>query len=287
MNIEDIRKKLAAAQGNKPTRLIWKPKGEHTVRLMALPGEADITETVQWHYGVDEGRKMYCPQTTGDACPFCDLAQSLRGWRDAAGNEKSEADRKRDWDAFRKLQAAIKYYAPVIVRKAGGEPDDIEGAFWWEMTPKVREKLLTVCADDDYNADSKDGGGSRVLTSPTNGLDLIVKLKKAGTDGNKTAYDMTEVTERKRGTTMFKDKSRKAPELAVLQGALEIVSTAQAEKIFASWEASLGSEPAATDDNAGTEHGSANGEKALSGKASVEDVISKLDSLIGEQQPKA
>lgn len=285
MNIEEIRKKLAAAQGNKPTKLIWKPKGEHTVRLLALPGEADITETVQWHYGVDEGRKMYCPQTTGDACPFCDLAQSLRGWRDANGNEKSEADRKRDWDAFRKIQAAVKYYAPCIVRKSGGEPDDIEGAFWWEMTPKVREKLLTVCADDDYNADSKDGGGSRVLTSPTGGLDLIVKLKKAGTDGNKTSYDVTEVTERKRGTPIFKDKGKRVPELADLKSGLQVVTTAEAEKIFATWEASLGSEQT-TDDSAGTEHGSANGEQTLAGGKSVDEVINKLDSLLAGQ-PKA
>lgn len=291
MDINAIREKLKAAQGVKPARLIWKPKGTHTVRLIALPGEADITETVLWHYGVDEGRKMYCPQTTGDQCEFCDLAQSLRSWRDANGNEKSEADRKRDWDAFRNLQAATKYYAPVVVRKSAENPDEVEGPFWWEMTPKVREQLLTICADDDYNAESKDGGGSRILTSLTEGHDLTVTLKKANTEGNKTSYDVTEVKERKRGTPFFKEKGKKAAEeliasLPDLKGGLQVVNSAQVQKIFVNWEASLANKPAeGADDNVGKEHGGANAEQTLTGGKSVEDVLKKLDSLIPQDQP--
>lgn len=288
MNIEEIRAKLKAAQGGKPAKLIWKPKGKHTVRLLALPGEADITETVLWHYGVDDGRKMYCPQTVGEDCPFCDLAQSLRGFRDANGNEKSQADKERDWQAFRKIQAATKYYAPIIIRKEDAE-DEFEGPLWWEMTPKTRERLLTICADDDWNDQHKDSGGSRILTSLTQGLDLTVQLKKAGQDGNSTSYDLTEVTERKVFSAFFKKKGKKAAEevlgnVPALSDAFKAVTSVEAEKIFAKWEASLTDEDTKVDDNAGVEHGSNNAEGPLKGDKNVDDVLARLDSLIEERQ---
>lgn len=288
MNIEEIKAKLKAAQNGKPTKAIWKPKSKHTVRLLPLPGEADITEVILWHYGVDDGRKMYCPATTGEQCSFCDLAQSLRGWRDADGNEKTEADRARDWEAFKKIQSATKYYAPIVVRK--DTEDEYEGPFWWEMTPKVRERLLTICADDDWNAQHKEDGGSRILTSLTQGLDLTVVLKKAGQDGNSTSYDLTEVTERKVFSTFFKSKGAKAAKEVLesipdLKGAVQVVTSQQVEKVFASWEAGL-SDGGNKAESSGTEHGNPNAEKTLSGGKSVQEVLDKLDSLIPKEQPK-
>ena len=291
MNIEDIRRKLKEAQGTKPQKLIWKPKGEHTVRMLALPGEDDITRTANWHYSVDDGRKMYCPSTDGDACPFCDVAQALRSWRDSDGNDKPEAQRKADFEAFKKIQSATKYYAPIIVRKTGDDVDAYEGPLWWEMTAKTREKLLEICLNEDYNEDHVDGGGSRILTSTKKGLDLIVTLKKANTEGNKTSYDLTQVDERRKFSPLFKNKGEKDVKellegVPALTDAFKVVTTAEAEKIFANWEAQLTKEGAAqVDDKAGLERGSnGNAEGPLKGEKSVEDILAKLDSMLPQDQ---
>ncbi len=291
MDINEIRAKLKGLEGGRPQKLIWKPKDEHTVRLLPLPGEADITEAVNWHYGVDEGRKLYCPSTVGDACAFCDLGQVLRSWKDDKGRDKQEADRKRDWDWFKKIQAANKHYAPIIVRKAGGHVDDFEGPFWWEMSPKTRERLLTIASNDDYNEEHADGGGSRILTSLTHGLDLIVTLKKAGQTGNQTTFDLTEVDERRKCSPRFKERGKKAAE-EVLKGmpplseAIKTATTADAEKAFRSYEASLSGDAPPPDASSGVEHGPAtnSSENALSGGKSVEEILKKLDSLIPQKQ---
>lgn len=286
MNLEEIRAKLREAQGGKAKRVIWKPKAKHIVRLLPLPGEADITETILWHYGVDNGRKIFCPQTDGEDCAFCDLAQSLRSFRDVNGNEKSEAEKKSDWKAFQKIQAGTKYYAPIIVRKEGkDQTDEYEGPFWWEMSPKVREKLLTICANEDWNDAHEDGGGSRILTSPTQGLDLVVKLLKAGEAGNTTSFDATEVDERKKFTPLFKHKGEKAvtdllESLPSLREGIKVATSVDVEKVFSTWEASLSSEESTGDGKDNLEHGSNNAEPALDGKKDVNEILAKIDLML-------
>ncbi len=286
LDIAAIKAKLKGMEEGKPKSRKWKPKDEHTVRLLPLPGaqaEEDLAFIIKWHYGVDNGRQMYCPATDGNECPFCDLAQFLRSWKDEKGKDKSEAVRKRDWEWFKKVDAAVKHYAPVVVRKK--DSTDLEGPFLWEMTPKTYTSVFKVCADDDYNDGHPENGGLKVLTSLTHGLDLNVSLKKKGEKGNQTTYDLTTVEERKKFTPLIKGDLAACKDLLTkIPTAGEIgtpITTEQAQKVFAAWQGSLDSSPADTADS-GVEHGTNSGESAASGDKSVEDTVAALEKLLAK-----
>ena len=282
MNVEALRKRLAEMNAGPGKRTIWKPKDEHHVRCMDVPGDESFGREVGYHYGVDGGKKMYCPASHGDECPFCDLAESLRSYRDADGNEKPEAVRKQDFEWFKKIQRAVKHYVPVIVRKDGA--DEIEGPLWWEMSPRTFQKLIEICCNDDWNEDHPDGGGSKVLTSLTTGLDLVVSLKKAGQKGNKTSYDLTDVEERKKFSALTKSGNAKAivDRIPDFDSVAKRVDTNEAKKIFAEFESNLASGKIEADNGSGVEYPSNSAEK-LDGDTPIDDVIAKLQAEVAKR----
>lgn len=285
MDINAIKAKIKGIESGKPKRAKWKPTGTHSARLLPIPGDEDLALIIKWHYGVDQGRPMYCPSTHGDACPFCDLAKHLKAWKDEKGRDKPEAKRKMDWEWGKKIDAAIKHYTPVALRKEGSL--DLEGPFLWEMTPKTYTALLKICANDDWNEDHPEGGGLKVLTSLEHGLDVVITFKKKGENGNTTSYDMTEVEERKKFSALVKgDKAAGLSFLARVPDITEVakpISTKEAEVIFAAYKASVNDD---SDGNADVEYSapsaSNNAEKAAVGGSSVDDVVSKLQGLINK-----
>jgi hypothetical protein len=280
-----IRNKLKGLEEGKPKSKKWKPKDEHTVRVLPLPGEEDLSFVVKWHYGVDNGRQMACPGTWGDDCAFCELGKRLKSWKDEKGRDKSEEVRKADWNFFKKIDAAVKHYVPVVVRKK--DSTDIEGPFLWECTPKTYQALLKICANDDWNEEHPEGGALRVLTSLMHGLDLVVRLKKANTDGNKTSYDLTEVEERKKFSAIFKgDKPAAEALLAKIPTASEIatqVTTEDSERVFAAWRLAMETAPADHSEPSGdgVEYSSNSSETVASGGASVDETVAKLEKMLG------
>lgn len=279
MDIEALRAKIKGIEEGKPKSRKWKPKDKHNVRLLPLESADDLATVIKWHYGVDNGRQMYCPSTHGDACPFCELAAGLKSWRTADGKEKSEADRKRDWEWFKKLDAATKHYAPMVERKEDGE---LLGPFLWEMTPKTYSALLKICVNDDWNEDHPEGGSLKVLTSLEHGLDLVVELKKAGEKGNTTNFDLTSVEERKKFSPLVKgDKAAAKALVGKIPSIGDIgkpITTEEAEKVFAAWKAGLDKEPA-KGDGEGAEY-TANAETVAKGGGDVDDAVSKLEKLL-------
>lgn len=281
MNLDAIRAKLKGLEEGKPKSKRWKPTDEHTVRALPLPGEEDVALTIKWHYGVDAGRQMYCPGTHGDACPFCDLAKKLKSWKDDKGRDKPEHVRKMDWEWFKKVDAAVKHYIPIVVRKK--DSTDVEGPFLWELTPKTYQAVLKVCANDDWNDGHPEGGGLRVLTSLMHGLDLVVTLKKKNEKGNNTSYDLTEVEERKKFSAIFKgDKAAAESLLSRIPPVSDVakpISTEEAEKVFASWKGSMSDAPADTA-SAGVEYSGNSGERAAQGGATVDETVAKLEQML-------
>jgi hypothetical protein len=283
MDINAIKAKLKQLEQGKPKKAKWKPTDEHIVRVLPLPGDEDIASVVKWHYGVDNGRAMYCPSTDGEDCPFCDFAKTLKGWKDEHGHDKSEERRKIDWELFKKVDAAVKHYAPIVVRKK--DSTDLEGPFLWEMTPKTYTALFKICANDDWNEDHPEGGGLKILTSLTHALDVVVTLKKKGEKGNTTNFDLTEVEERKKFSPLIKGDVKasealleKIPGISTLATP---IGTAEAKKIFLAWKASF--ENGDLDTSEGTEHGGGgnrNAEKPATGGDSVDDVVAKLSALM-------
>ncbi len=282
-DLNAIREKLKGLEEGKPKSRKWKPKDEHAVRCLPLPGEEDISFVVKWHYGVDNGRQMACPSTWGDDCPFCELAQSLRAWRDPlTGKDKTEATRKKDWEFFKKVDAAVKHYIPVVLRKK--DSTEVEGPLLWELTPKTYQAVLKVCADDDYNDEHPDGGGLRVLTSLEHGLDLTVTLKKAGQKGNNTSYDLTEVEERKKKSPIFKGDKAQAlallDKIPTMSDIAKPVTTAEAEKVFKAYRSSLESADSEPSGDAGTEYSGNSGETVPSEGDSVDQTVAKLEAML-------
>jgi hypothetical protein len=288
MNLDEIRAKLKGMDEGKPKSKKWKPKDEHTIRALPIPGEEDLAYVIKWHYGVDGGRQMYCPSTHGDQCDFCDLAKRLKSWKDDKGRDKPEAVRKGDWEWFKKIDAAVKHYIPMVERKK--DSTEVEGPFLWELTPRTYQTVLKVCANDDWNDGHPDGGGLRVLTSLTHGLDLIVTFKKKGEKGNTTSFDLTDVEERKKFSPIFKGDEAKAKALlAKIPTPAEIakpVTSEEASRVFAAWKASMAESPAASAPAGGddVEYSGNSAEKTATGGASVDETIARLEGMLNKNK---
>lgn len=281
IDLNALKAKLRTLEEGKPKTKKWKPKDEHTVRCLPIPGEDDLAFIIKWHYGVDRDKQMACPSTWGDDCPFCDLAAYLKSWKDEKGRDKTELVRKRDWECFKKVDAAVKHYVPVIERIKGS--DKIEGPFLWEMTPKTYTTLFKILTNDDRNDGHPDGGGLRVLTSLEHGIDLNVSLKKKGEKGNNTTFDLTDVEPRLKPSAVIKGDLKAANELLARIPALsEIakpVSSEEAEKVFAAWKATMDDSPA--DTAGGVEY--SNAETVAHGGGSVDDTVAKLEALLNKK----
>lgn len=286
-DINAIRNKLKSMEEGRPKSRRWKPKDEHTVRALPIPGEEDLALVLKWHYGVDGGRPMACPGTWDEDCPFCDLARRLKSWKDEKGRDKPEHVRKMDWEWFKKVDAAVKHYVPVVVRKK--DSADVEGPFLWELTPTTYQALLKICANDDWNDDHPEGGGLRVLTSLGHGLDLVVVLKKPGEKGNAKPFPLTEVEERKKFSPVFKaadgGEQRARGLLERIPDISEIakpVSTEEAERVFATWQSSMaeGGASESGSGDSGVEYGSGGSERPAQGGDGVDETVAKLEAML-------
>lgn len=281
MDLNTIKAKLRAMEEGKQKTKKWKPTDEHTVRCLPLGAEDDLAFIIKWHYGVNAGRQMACPTTWGDECPFCELGVFLKSWKDEKGRDKTEAVRKRDWDFYKKIEAAVKHYVPVVERMKGS--DKVEGPYLWEMTPKTYTSVFKVCANDDRNDGHLDGGGLRVLTSLEHGVDLNVSLKKKGEKGNSTMFDLTEVEARLKPSPLVKGDLAAAK--ALLQriphqdDIAKPVTADEAQKVFNAFQGSLGDASADTA-HSGVEHGSNSGERVAKGGGSVDETVAKLEAML-------
>lgn len=281
MDLNALKAKLRSLEEGKPKSRKWKPKDEHIVRCLPLPGEEDLALVVKWHYGVDGGRQMACPGTWGEECPFCALNTFLRSWKDEKGRDKPESVRKRDWEWAKKVEAAVKHYVPMVERIKNS--DKLEGPFFWEMTPKTYTALIKIVTNDDRNEGHPDGGALRILTSLEHGYDVTVILKKKGEKGNQTTFDLTEVEPRLKMTPLVKgDLPAAKAILDRIPNIAEIakpVSTEEAEKVFASWKGAMDESPADTA-NAGVEYSNGNGETVAKGGKSVDETVAKLEAML-------
>lgn len=280
LDLNALKAKLKAMEEGKPKSRKWKPRDEHIARCLPLEGEEDLAFVIKWHYGVDNGRQMACPTTWGDSCPFCELAAYLKSWKDDKGKDKPEAVRKKDWEWFKKVDAAVKHYVPMVERLKNS--DKLDGPFLWEMTPKTYQSLFKIACDDERNADHQDGGGLRVLTSLEHGTDVTVTLKKKGEKGNTTSFDLTEVSGRLKTSPLIKGDLPAAKALLAriptMNDIAKPVSTEEAEKVFAAWKGSMDTTTPDTAD-AGVEHGNS-AETVAKGGDAVNETVAKLQQML-------
>jgi hypothetical protein len=174
---------------------IWKPKDEHDVRCLRNPHSDDPLEQITFHYNVGDAREVLCPQQFGDECVICDFAETLKGWKDAEGNDKPEAERKAQWEIFKKIQAVTKVYVPMVERLEGGA---ITEPAWWGLTSNQSQMALKVCGDKERLAacgvdPNDDEHALDALFSPKKAFDLHVSFKKPGEKQNSKTFTVVEI----------------------------------------------------------------------------------------------
>lgn len=294
-SIEEIRNKLKELEGNRPKKITWKPDDEHVVRCLPVNNGEDLGHEVGFHYGVDDGKMVYCPATTGEQCDFCDLAAYLYAWKDESGVDKPKDVKARDFEWYKKIQRAVKYYVPIIVRTA--DPDKNDGPFFWTMSQRTYKTLVEICVNEETNGILQDktgikDGGYRCLSNPDWAFDVSVSLKKAGEKGNGTKYDLTDVKERKRLSELLPDKTAAKKLLSNLPSftdAVRMQTSAEISKIFAKFKAGFNQDVPPADEP-GSEYPTNSAEK-LTGKGTVDDVEAKLRALVdkkrAEKNPQA
>jgi len=157
--LSSVKNRLKNLQdSNKRTAGIWKPTGDHTIRL--LPYKFADFPFVELYFHYDLGKEnLLSPISFGDPDPIVKYAEKI----------KSEGT-KESYILSRKLMPTLRTYAAVIVR---GEED--QGVRFWGFGKQTYEEILKLMDDPDYGN----------ILDPHTGTDLKVSFISAEDAGNK------------------------------------------------------------------------------------------------------
>lgn len=239
MDINELRNRLNNLNNkSKSTVGQWKPKDEHQVRLVQYPHDEDSFIERTFHYNIDQ-REFLCPKQFGNDCPVCEFAEGdLRNWNGPNGQPKPEAQRRADWELYKKIQSRPRFYVPMIER--GKES---EGVRFWSMTPAQMGQALDVCGDGDRLADvgvkpGDTAGAFKVLFDVEKGYDLTVSFKKpnnADGKGNTKSITLIEIKGKIRSSPLASSKKASDDLVKSCKNVKELlteVSSAEVDKIF-------------------------------------------------------
>lgn len=212
MNINELRdrlNKLNSKQGSSGD--LWKPKDEHQVRLLRAPDSDNPLREVYFHNDIGEEKPIPCPKMNdGLECKICEFADILKQWRDKDGNERPEAERKADFEIFKKIQAKARVYSPVAeLNPADGEPLN-DKAKWWSMTPAQAQQALEICFDGDRLEElgvAKDDaeGAMRILFDENKGYNINVSFAEPGKKGNTKTFTIVTLKGRIKPSALSKN----------------------------------------------------------------------------------
>lgn len=157
--LASVRNKLKNLQdSNKRTVGIWKPTGEHVVRL--LPYKFSDFPFIELYFHYDLGKEnLLSPTSFGDPDPIVQYADKIK----AEGTRES-------YILSRKLMPTLRTYAAIIVR---GEED--QGVRFWGFGKQTYEEILKTMDDPEYGN----------ILDPHTGTDLKVSFMSAEEAGNK------------------------------------------------------------------------------------------------------
>jgi len=259
---------------------IWKPKDKHQVRLLRNPHSSDPFETVTFHYNVGDARELLCPKQFGDECVICDFADTLKGWKDENGNDKPEAERKAQWEVFKKIQAVAKVYAPMVERLENGA---LSEPAWWGMTSNQATQALKVCADKErleavgVDPDNDEQALDAIMGEKA--FDLKVDFKKPGEKGNTKTFTVVEIEPAYKPSPLTGNKAKDAELTKLIKPIREVFPKLPASEIESALKKFIGggmkveTKPEASDEKYRGK-GAEKAEKA--GKRSVDDAFGEL-----------
>jgi hypothetical protein len=177
--LEQVRKTLKDLQEtSKKTEGLWKPTGEHTVRLVPYQHAEFPFIQLYFHYGIDS-KNYLSPKSFGRPDPFERFADELLTTKDQTSYKLSKS-----------LRAKLRVYVPVLVR---GE--ESEGVRFWAFGKNTYEEILKIMSDPDYGD----------ITDPTTGTDLVITFQTAEEAGN--SFGKTTIRA-KRNTSPMADSEK-------------------------------------------------------------------------------
>ena len=151
---------------------LWKPSGEHTVRLVPYKYADFPFIELYFHYDFNK-KNILSPISFGRPDPIVEFADKLK----ASGDKES-------FDLSRKLYPKMRTYVPLIVR---GEED--QGVRFYGMGKTVYEEILKIMDDPDYGN----------IFDPYTGTDLVIHYEtpaEVGNDYGKTSIRAKRNTSR-------------------------------------------------------------------------------------------
>lgn len=281
-NIADLKARLASLN-RKTTKNtdIWKPKDEHDVRILTVPGEEAFQERA-FHYNIGDAREVLCPKANfGDECVICEFADTLRAWKDEKGRDKPEKRRKEDFEIFKKIQVTSKVFLPMVERQDDGK--SISSPAWWGLTQNQANQVLEVCTDKDrleacgIDPDDSDHALD-TITSPKKAFDLHVSFKKPGEKGNNKTFTMVDIKPKYKPSPLTGNDSKDKELIESIKPLAEVfvkVPSSEVEKIFSKFLGGQGKEAKA--DGGEEKYAAKTTENAKTvGKRSVDEAFGEL-----------
>lgn len=255
---------------------IFKAKDEHDVRFLPNPENvnADPFEVLTFHYELG-GKSCLCPKANfGKWCKVCDFCDRLRSWKDpATGQDKPEADRKADFEIFKKIQPTEKAFVRLIERTKDGL--SAEGPKWWAPGFTNNNKMIDLMSNSErlemLDLDpSDDGAGVKVLFDLEKAFDVHIRfLDAAGkplAKGNKKNRAVTEITDASmKARPLSKDKKEVEKVLAACKRLSEVYPEQTSEEVAAMLDAFIGGGMPEAPASGGTEKYSSNSGEQTSG----------------------
>lgn len=281
-NIAELKARLASL--NRKTAKstdIWKPRDEHDVRIIAIPGQEAFQERA-FHWNIGDAREVLCPKVNfGDECVICDFAETLRSWKDEKGRDKPEKRRKEDFEIFKKIQVASKVYLPMVERLEDGK--NISAPAWWGLTQNQANQVLEVCTDKDRleacGIDPEDNDHALdTITSTKKAFDLHVSFRKPGEKDNKKTFTVVDIKPKYKPSPLTGNEKKDVELIASIKALDEVfikVPSSEVEKIFSKY---LGGQSKEAKADGGEEKYAAKTTEvaAKAGKRSVDEAFGEL-----------
>lgn len=151
---------------------LWKPSGEHTIRLVPYKYADFPFIELYFHYDFNK-KNLLSPISFDRPDPIVEFAEKLK----ATGDKES-------FDLSKKISPKMRTYVAMIVR---GEED--QGVRFYGMGKTVYEEILKIMDDPDYGN----------IFDPYTGTDLVITYQtpeEVGNDYGKTSIRAKRNTSR-------------------------------------------------------------------------------------------
>ena len=171
--LEQVKRKLKQfSDSSTKSSGLWKPSGEHTIRLVPYKYSDFPFIELYFHYDFN-GKNLLSPISFDKPDPIVEFAEKLK----AAGDKES-------FELSRKISPKMRTYVAMIVR---GEED--QGVRFYGMGKTVYEEILKIMDDPDYGN----------IFDPYTGTDLVITYQtkeEVGNDFGKTSIRAKRNTSR-------------------------------------------------------------------------------------------